>query len=383
VQRFVSRHAGALLLACVLLVAGTPARASDPAALEGVPRLKHVFVIVLENEDFAKTWNPQNAPYLNSLVPQGAFADRYYAVSHLSADNYIAMTSGQTPTPVFQSDCISWTACYASEKARVDGGRSIVDQLDQKGISWGAYMESMGTPCKHPAAASGPDPNSAGYATRHNPFVYYPRVVDNQAYCDAHVLDYSALPPLLKGTSSDVPGYVFITPDTCSDGHDTPCTTRNEPGGLVSADKWLRDNVPLILDSAAYRDGGALFITVDEASNSDTSGCCASGISGNGTDGGGRVGLLMLSPRAKVGHATDGFYDHHSLLRTIEDAFGISEHLNNAGSTKERPMADLFGPAQDDTGPGTGGGGSGGTSGGGRPAAQGRIANRDGNNDGD
>jgi hypothetical protein len=59
-------------------------------------------------------------------------------------------------------------------------------------------------------------------------------------------------------------------------------------------------------------------------------------------NGGGRVGLLMFSPMAQEGHATDAFYDHNALLRTIEDAFGIGEHLNDAASPKAHPMTDLF-----------------------------------------
>jgi hypothetical protein len=252
------------------------------------------------------------------------------------------MTSGQAPTPPFQSDCQVWAICYASEKARLDGGRSIADQLEANSLTWGAYMGSMPTPCLHPAMTDGVDPNSKGYATRHNPFVYYPPIVDDQARCDAHVRPYGDLPRQLAGPSAAVPNYVFITPDTCDDGHDAPCAD-GRPGGLVSADAWLRANVPLILRSAAYRDHGALFITFDEASNSDMSGCCATGISGNGLDGGGRVGLLMLSPLARAGHATDTYYSHYSLLRTIEDGFGIGEHLNGAAAAKEKAMTDLFG----------------------------------------
>ena len=329
--------------AAAVITFGAPGVHAQPAAgLEGVPTLKHAFIIVLENEDFDASWGPTSpATYLNSLVRQGAFADQYYGVSHLSADNYMAMTSGQPPTLPFQSDCQSWAVCYASEKARLDGGRSIVDQLEGKGATWGAYMGSMATPCLHPAVTDVIDPYSKGYATRHDPFVYYPPIVDNQARCDAHVRPYGDLPPKLAAGSGAVPNYVFITPDTCDDGHDAPCAD-GRPGGLVSADAWLKANVPLILNSGAYHDHGALFITFDEASNQDTSGCCATGVSGNGLDGGGRVGLLMLSPLARVGHATDAFYSHNSLLRTIEDAFGIGEHLNNAASSKEKAMTDLF-----------------------------------------
>jgi phospholipase C len=318
--------------------AGSAQAASAPG--EGVPALKHVFVIVLENEDYAATWGPTSpAKYLNSLVPHGVLATHYYGVSHESADNYMAMTSGQPPEPQFQADCPNWQVCEGSEKVRPDGGRSIADQLTANHDSWGAYMESMETSCQHPSATQPTDPYQTGYATRHDPFVYYPSIVENAARCDSHVRPYAELARALpKGA---VPNYVFITPDTCDDGHDATCAN-GKPGGLPAADSWLQRNVPLITSSPAYRDHGALFITFDEASNSDVSGCCATGVGSDGTNGGGRVGLLTLSPLARAGHATDTFYDHNSLLRTIEDSFGIGEHLNNARSSRVHPMTDLF-----------------------------------------
>src|SRR5947209_12044029 len=178
------RRGGILLAAlatAVALVGIGPAQGAQTAGLEGVPRLKHVFVIVLENEDFKTSWGPASpATYLNSLVPQGAFATQYYGVSHVSADNYIAMTSGQTPTPLFQSDCLNWLACETFEKALPDGGRSVADQLEEQGLTWLGAMESMAVPCQHGAASDVIDPYQTGYATRHDPFVYYPPIVGNQ-----------------------------------------------------------------------------------------------------------------------------------------------------------------------------------------------------------
>src|SRR5438270_3091687 len=256
-----------------------PASARQTAGLEDIPRLKHVFTIVLENEDFNTSWGPTSpAVYLNSLVPQGAFATQYYGTSHVSADNYMAMTSAQTPTPPFQSDCLNWAACETVEKALPDGGRSVADQLDEQGLTWLGSMDSMARPCQHPAATDPVDTNQTGYATRHNPFVYYPPIVENQARCDAHVRLYTELSPVLAAPADAVPNYVFITPDTCNDGHDAPCAD-GRPGGLVSADAWLQANVPLILNSAAFADRGALVITFDEAApQDDSNGCCASGV---------------------------------------------------------------------------------------------------------
>lgn len=341
------RRVLARLLCVVALLAGVVVAASNAgvqagATAEGVPTLKHVFIVVLENEDFDVAWGPKSpAKYLNSLVPHGAFATNYYGVSHLSATNYMAMTSGQMPTPAFTSDCMNWAACYLTEKARVDGGRNVGDQFDDAGRSWAGWMGGMSRPCQHPALTDPNDPYQTGYATRHDPFVYYPTVVENPARCAAHVRPLNQLPPLLAKGGDGVPEYNLIVPDTCDDGHDAPCAD-GRPGGLVSADAWLKANLPLIFNSTAYKDRGALFITFDEASNSDTSGCCATGYSRLGYDGGGRVGLLALSPLARVGHATDAYYSHHSLLRTVEAAFRIGEHLNNAASSKEHAMADLF-----------------------------------------
>jgi hypothetical protein len=195
--------------------------------------------------------------------------------------------------------------------------------------------------CVHPAVTDPNDSHQTGYATRHDPFVYYPPIVDDGYRCEAHVRPYQELPPMLAKGGPDVPAFNFIVPDTCDDGHDSPCAD-GRPGGLKSADAWLQANVPLILGSSAYKDRGALFITFDEASNSDMSGCCATGYSQVGLDGGGRIGLLMLSPFARAGHATDAYYSHYSLLRTLEAAFGIGEHLNNAAAPKEHAMSDLF-----------------------------------------
>src|SRR4051812_10474020 len=72
-----------------------------------LPPVKHVFIIVLENENFDSTFaSDSKAPYLaKTLRSQGAFLSQYYGIAHLSLPNYIGMVSGQGPNPVTQSDC--------------------------------------------------------------------------------------------------------------------------------------------------------------------------------------------------------------------------------------------------------------------------------------
>ncbi|MHB8512250.1 MAG: alkaline phosphatase family protein [Actinomycetota bacterium] len=260
---------------------------------------------------------------------------------------------------------------------------SITDQIDSAGKTWRGYMDEMSTPCKHPApdTTTSPfhaDPYQSGYATRHDPFVYYPSIAGRQSYCDQHVVDYSALGSDLASEST-TPNYAFIAPDTCHDGHDSPCTGSDafDPGGgqggLVTANLWMSTEVPKILASPAFTTPGVssvLLITTDESANTDVFGClegssinvppgtCASGIPPVGVDGGGDVGLLAIgSPAANLqaaGTQTATQYDHVSMLRTIEDGLRLPSlanplvaqdsegHINEAASPLEHSMSTLF-----------------------------------------
>ncbi len=339
----------AALFTCSLLasLAGRPAVAAG-GGLEGIPRFAHVVLLVLENESFATTWGSGSvATYLNGLRAQGVLAEQYYATGHQSLDNYIAMVSGQPVQPATAADCEPFNLydCVQGQSLMA-GGRNLADQLEDAGLSWKGYMDAMPGPCFHgdySPTAPPPDPyqgNSTvppayNYADRHNPFLYFADIVGNDSRCQAHDVPYSALAADLANDA--LPAFSFITPDTCHDGHDSPCAD-GSAGGLARADLWLSQNVPALL---AYlrSHNGLLLITFDEASTTDTSGCCTGG-PGGGPGAGGRVGLLALSAAVPAGGTVKTKYDHASLLRTIEDSFGIAEHLNNAGTATA--MADLF-----------------------------------------
>jgi hypothetical protein len=87
-----------LLLANLVLVAFKPASAHDHDDGDD-HRLRHVFVIVLENEGYDTTFGPNSkAPYLSqTLTEQGVLLPQYYGTGHASLDNYIAMISGISP----------------------------------------------------------------------------------------------------------------------------------------------------------------------------------------------------------------------------------------------------------------------------------------------
>ena len=359
----------ASLLLALMAALGTLFTGAATASA-AVPAIRHVFIIVLENESAATTFGANSpAPYLaQTLRSQGAYLPNYYGVGHNSNDNYIAMISGQAPNVQNQGDCqifddMSPGTIGSYGQAQGTGCvypttvPTIASQLTGAGFTWRDYNEQMGnTPsressvCGHPGLNTRDGTQTAtaadNYATRHNPFVYFHAIIDDTTLCDTHVVNLSALPQDLS-TASGTANYTFITPDLCDDGHDAPCAD-GSPGGLPQADAFLKTWVPRITSSAAYKQNGLLLITFDEAATSDTSSCCGE-IPGPGSPepgeqgpGGGKTGAVLLSPCIKPGTVSDTAYNHYSMLGSVENLFGLS-HIGYAGLPGESYFgSDIF-----------------------------------------
>lgn len=372
-NRLVVRAFAFFLALLIAACSGNRADGGDTGTPEA-PRVGHIFIVVLENKDYAKTFATDSlAQYLaTDLTAQGAWLQQYYGVGHVSLGNYIAMISGQGLNAATQSDCLAFVNFTGSPPVAELNDQAVgvgcvfpasvpnlTDQLRDSGISWRGYMEDMGnTPSREDATCGHPDLNSIdgtqsataedSYATRHNPFMYFHSIIDDQEYCDEHVVALSELDADLRSIST-TRQYNFITPSLCSDGHDAPCAN-SEPGGLESINDFLQVLVPKILASAAFKKDGLLLITFDESDGpqSDSSSCCGdasapnvllSGITG---PGGGLVGAVALSPFIKPGTVSTTPYNHYSLLRSVQDLFGLP-YLGNAGASGQASFgADVF-----------------------------------------
>jgi hypothetical protein len=283
-----------------------------------------VWIVVLENKGYAETFGARTpAPYLSrTLRRRGALLSGYHATTHLSLGNYIAMVSGQAANPLTRADCPEFVPVtpgrrghygQASGSGCVYPGwvRTVAGQLTATGRSWRAYQEDMPRPCDHPATATADTMRAARlgaqYATRHNPFVYFRSLLDS-GQCGRHDVSLRRLPADLR-SARRTPSYSFITPNLCHDGHDAPCVD-GRPGGLRSADAFLRAWVPRILRSPAYR-RGLVVITFDEAEGGDSASCCGQ-VRGHG---GGRTGTVLLSPFIRPGTVSHTPYNHYGLLR--------------------------------------------------------------------
>ena len=119
--------------------------------------------------------------------------------------------------------------------------------------------------------------------------------------------------------NNTVARYNFITPNICDDMHDA-CA--GDP--IAHGDAWLKEHVPAILNSTAYRSGGVLLITWDEAAKGD-----------------GPIPMIVLSPFAKGNHYSNAiYYTHSSTLRTIQEIFGVTPLLRYAANATD--LSNLF-----------------------------------------
>jgi phosphatidylinositol-3-phosphatase len=357
-----------LVLAIVLTLAHRHTFASPsndalrgPSAAAATPRIRHVFVINIENKGFHTTWGTHSAaPYLaTTLRMKGVLLSRYYGTAHHSLGNYLAQISGQGPDLAIQHDCPVYSRFTEIRPERApdqvvgDGCvypkkvGTLPEQLVGAGLSWRGYMQDMAKPCQHSRLGAHERWSSATkreqYATRHNPFMYFRSITSRPSYCRAHVRSLSALTGDLR-TKSRTRTLSYITPDLCHDAHDARCADGG-PGGLRAANKWFKNWVPRILRSPAFKANGMLVITADESEGvrEDSRGCCGEGVGPNAGQpgiegpGGGRIGALVISPYVAPGTSSDRAYNHYSLLGSIEDLFGLPR-LGYA-----RTVSDVFG----------------------------------------
>jgi phosphatidylinositol-3-phosphatase len=349
----------AIALAGVALIA-TPAAVSATGSNRGaVPHYKHIIEIMMENQSYGTIIGNPSAPNINALAKKYALATNYFGVTHPSEPNYVANLGGsffgiQDDNQFYCTPALAATdpMCTGTTVNHTVSALSLADQLTAAGKSWKGYFQNL--PYVDPGAVISSGPNANGpytfkwpsntdalYASKHNPFVNFTgtqhalsrMVPDNQLAVDL--------------ATRKLPNYSLVVPDQCNDMHGTGGCSSTDP--LIKAgDRYVGTTVSEIMASPLWRDGNnAIVVTWDEDDFSDSgqlgTGCC-------GADpGGGHVATIVITndgPR----HLTDNTaYNHYSLLRTLEDAFGLT-HLAHAGDAAVPPMTPLFARVHHDDG---------------------------------
>jgi hypothetical protein len=257
-----------------------------------VPQPDHVVIVVDENHSSTNILGNPNAPYINALANQNATFTQSYALTHPSQPNYIALFSGSTQGVTDDSCPHSFAA------------PSLGDQLIGAGRTFVGYSETLPSPgftgC-----------SSGKYAAKHSPWVNFPSLPSstNQPL-SAFPTDFSTLPDVS-----------FVIPNLDNDMHD---------GTVAQGDAWLQSHLDGYITWAKTHN--SLFVlTFDEDDLGDNN----------------RIPTIMAGARVTPGSYTETI-NHYSVLRTVQDAFGLAPLANSATA---QPILDVWSPGAGNQGP--------------------------------
>jgi hypothetical protein len=350
-----------VLTAAAVAVLAVTALAGGSASAPS-PRLEHVFVIMLENHSDASVIGDPHAPFITSLARRYGHAAGFHGVTHTSLPNYIALTSGS-----------NWWINNDNPLNRFPH-RNLVDQLEEHGLTWVAYMESM--PKTSYLGSFWPNFKTGIYVNRHNPFILYPAIRRHRER-RRHIKPFTFFAAQMR--REDVPNLVWISPNLCHDMHGgvtvhltngdgSPCPFAKQPGDSNDealkrkADAFVRSAVRTIMGSPAWREPSAIFILTDETTDTgrvstggykDATGCCDSPVLSAGSTlangakwkggtygGGSAVGIVVANVGPRHFVSKRGF-NHYSVLATIEENWDLG-YLGYAADRAQVPLMDAF-----------------------------------------
>ncbi|WP_370368555.1 alkaline phosphatase family protein [Catenulispora sp. GP43] len=292
-------------------------QASGPCGTEhnAKPHYKHVIWLFMENQPYDDIIGGADSPYVNQLADECGLATNYHNITHPSAPNYLAVTSGQLGGA---DDCTP-SQCPQNTD-------NIFAQITRAHKTWTTFAEGMsGGNCQQGPLDSGWAPP---YDVNHNPPVYYPSLAADCQKYDVPMGDLTsgAFADALK---NGLPDFSFVAPDICHDTHSCPISV---------GDQWLQQTVAAITNSDDYRDGStALFLTWDEGEHGNTSDCAY-----NTTDVGCHVATIVVSPSTRPGTESDLLFNHYSLLKTTEELLNLHGRLGHAADPQVLSMKSAF-----------------------------------------
>jgi phosphatidylinositol-3-phosphatase len=322
---------------------------------EGVPKFDHQFVIMMENHSYDQIIGSQYTPYINQLASKDNLATNYYAVTHPSLPNYLAVVAGDTfgngaafnngyPDPNGGNDNPpTWSqgtpgapsVCTTTICDPGINSPSIADQLKAAGLTWKTYQENIPSPGSNWANSTTNGVNDKLYAVKHNPFAYFTSV-QNDPNLANEMVGFNQLQADLA--SGNAPNFSFIAPNQCNDMHGDPAggcpygntvtPDANEIANLTKGDNAVKSLVTSITGSSLWSKGNnAIYVLWDENDY---------GTSSN------KEPVIAITNNGPLGLKDNTYATSYSFLRTLEDGAGITSYLGNAATAS--PMVGLFAP---------------------------------------
>ncbi|KAF9116260.1 hypothetical protein BGX27_003853 [Mortierella sp. AM989] len=269
----------ARIVSLTLLAASTLAVAPQGAAFD------HVFIVFLENTDYALTYSN---PSFQALAAKGILLDNYHGVTHPSQGNYVATISGAL-NGVTGDGTYKFSSTY----------KTVVDLLEARELTWKAYQENMPSVCYTRSS------HKHLYYRKHNPFISFNSISKNTNRCKNVVPATQFSTDLKNGI---LPNYMFYTPNIKNDGHDTT---------VKYAGEWLTGFLNPLLQNPSFLNRTLVVVTFDEADDY--------------TDEYNHIlGLLLGDAVNGLANTVDStFYTHYSLISTLENNWKLGNLNKN------------------------------------------------------
>ena len=280
------KRIGALLPLLSIGLLSFAARGFSQSAPPAGKYFDQVVIVVMENQGVREALADKN---IASLAKRGAWFSNYRALTHPSLPNYLAMVGGST---------FGVAADHVSAPIK---SPTIVDRLEKKGLTWKAYAEDYPGRCylERFAGEGHLTPRAAAtalYAKQHVPLLQFESVQNDPARC-ARVVNAREF--MRDARAGHLPNYSFYSPNMFNDGHDT---------SLETASAWLNRFVQSLQGTLAMHQRTLLVVVWDEGGDDDTHH--------------NQVLAIFLGDVVSPGRY-DARLTHYSLLRTIEDNFGL------------------------------------------------------------
>jgi hypothetical protein len=282
---------------------GKKEEAARAAARAAAHHFDRVLIIVLENVDYERAIQD---PSLAALAAQGASFTNFHALFHPSYPNYLAMIAG-TDYGIHRRGSFlgDKQVNFPNDAAH----KTIADRMIAAGLDFKQYAEELPDgACPWDISGQHIADRRGNYVRRHVPFLSFRAI--QEKWCDRVIRVDSSKSDnfFVRDAKQGLVAYSFYTPNMNHDGHDT---TAEVAGGWVK--KFLDESF-----REKLRKGTLVVITFDESGGNEDN----------------RVFTLLLGDMVKPANQQDPAalgkrYNHFSVLRTIEDNFGLEPLTGN------------------------------------------------------